>query len=228
MGICVERSIEAVLGLLGILKAGGAYVPMDPAYPQQRLAFMLEDSRAPVLLTMQRLLHRVPRCAAKTICLDTDWDSIAPESTANPDSGVSPHDLAYVMYTSGSTGTPKGVLASHRASVNRFSWMWNGWGFAPDEVCCQKTALSFVDSVWEIFGPLLQGIRNVIIPDEVLEDPHAWCKLWRRNRVTRIVLVPSLLRLLLDSVPDLQQQGTGPEIVDHQRRGDHARAGSAL
>ena len=206
VGICIERSIEAVLGLLGILKAGGAYVPMDPAYPQQRLAFMLEDSRAPVLLTMRRLLHCVPQCAAKTICLDTDWDSSVPESAANLDSSVSPHDLAYVMYTSGSTGTPKGVLASHRASVNRFCWMWNGWGFAPDEVCCQKTALSFVDSVWEIFGPLLQGIRNVIIPDEELEDPHRMVQTLAANRVTRIVLVPSLLHLLLDSVADLQNR----------------------
>jgi amino acid adenylation domain-containing protein len=204
VGICIERSIEAVVGLLGILKAGGAYVPMDPAYPQQRLAFMLEDSRAPVLLTMQRLLHCVPRCAAETVCLDTDWESMAQESAANPDSGVHPHDLAYVMYTSGSTGTPKGVLAPHCASVNRFFWMWNHWRFAPGEICCQKTALSFVDSIWEIFGPLLQGVPNVIMPDAELEDPHRMVQALAANRVTRIVLVPSLLRLLLDSVADLQ------------------------
>ena len=203
VGICIERSMEAVVGLLGILKAGGAYVPMDPAYPQQRLAFMLEDSRAPVVLTMQRLIHRLPRCTAETVYLDTDWESIALESAANPDSGVNSHDLAYVMYTSGSTGTPKGVLAPHRAAVNRFAWMWHGWGFAPGEICCQKTALSFVDSVWEIFGPLLQGVPNVIIPDADLEDPHRLVQTLAANRVTRIVLVPSVLRLLLDSVADL-------------------------
>jgi amino acid adenylation domain-containing protein len=206
VGICIERSIEAVVALLGILKAGGAYVTMDPTYPQQRLAFMLEDSRAPVLLTTQQFSHRLPRCAAATVCLDTDWDSIAPESAANPDSGVHPHDLVYVMYTSGSTGTPKGVLATHRASVNRFAWMWNRWRFAPGEICCQKTALSFVDSVWEIFGPLLQGVPNVIMPDADLDDPHRLVQALAANRVTRIVLVPSVLRFLLDSVADLHSR----------------------
>jgi len=202
VGICIERSIEAVVGLLGILKAGGAYVAMDPAYPQQRLAFMLEDSRTAVLLTMQQLIDRVPRCTAEIVCLDTDWQSIVLESAANPDSGVNAHDLAYVMYTSGSTGAPKGVLAPHRASVNRFAWMWNRWRFAPADVCCQKTALSFVDSVWEIFGPLLQGVPNVIIPDEVLEDHTQLVHILKANRVTRIVLVPSLLRLLLNIIVD--------------------------
>jgi amino acid adenylation domain-containing protein len=206
VGICVERSIEAVEGLLGILKAGGAYVPMDPAYPRERLAFMLEDSRATVLLTVEQLIERVPTAASEIICLDTDWDSISREGEANPDSGVAAEDLAYVIYTSGSTGKPKGVLASHRASVNRFAWMWNGWRFAPEEVCCQKTALSFVDSLWEIFGPLLRGIRNVIIPDEELGDLGRMVQTLADNQVTRIVLVPSMLRLLLDSLPDLQRR----------------------
>ncbi len=199
VGICIERSIEAVVGLLGILKAGGAYVPMDPAYPQRRIAFMLEDCRAPVVLTVERLAGRLPRTRTEVICLDTAWDRIARESTANPDSGVGPKDLAYVIYTSGSSGTPKGVLAPHCASVNRFSWMWNRWKFAPTDVCCQKTALSFVDSVWEIFGPLLQGVPSVVIPDEVLGDPSRLIDTLSANRVTRMVLVPSMLRLLLDS-----------------------------
>jgi amino acid adenylation domain-containing protein len=210
VGICVERSVEAVAGLLGILKAGGAYVPMDPAYPPQRLRFMLEDSRAPVLLTTPGLMERVPGTACEIFHLDRDWASVAHESDANPDSRVGPQDLAYVMYTSGSTGTPKGVLASHRASVNRFAWMWKQWAFAPGEVCCQKTALSFVDSVWEIFGPLLQGIRTVIIPDEDLENPDRMVQTLAANRVTRIVLVPSVLALLLDGVPDLR--GRAPEL----------------
>jgi amino acid adenylation domain-containing protein len=203
VGICVERSLEAALGLLGILKAGGAYIAMDPAYPSQRLAFMLEDSQAPVLLTMQHFRHCAPGYAGEIVCLDTDWDSIALESTANPDSGVHSDDLAYVIYTSGSTGTPKGVLSPHRASVNRLSWMWRQWSFQPGEVCCQKTTLNFVDSVWEIFGPLLQGIPNVIIPDEVLEDPERLVETLTDHRVTRIVLVPSFLRFLFDSMPDL-------------------------
>jgi len=204
VGICAERSIEAVEGLLGILKAGCAYVPMDPKYPPERLAFMMEDSRVPMLLTLERLIERVPRGISEVICLDADWDSISRESDANPDSGVTAQDLAFVIYTSGSTGRPKGVLTSHRACVNRFAWMWNEWRFAPEEVCCQRTALSFVDSVWEIFGPMLQGIRNVIIVDEELEDPERMVQILAANRVTRIVLVPSILRHLLDTVPDLR------------------------
>jgi amino acid adenylation domain-containing protein len=205
VGICVERSIEAVAGLLGILKAGGAYVPMDPAYPPLRLAFMLEDSRAPVLLTMRALVDRFPKGASEIICVDEDGEG-TPERTSNPGVLMNSEEPAYVMYTSGSTGRPKGVLASHRASVNRFSWMWNVWGFSPAEVCCQKTALSFVDSVWEIFGPLLRGFRNVIIPDDEIEDPHRLVETLAAHGVTRIVLVPSLLTLLLDSVPDLDRR----------------------
>ncbi len=203
VGICVERSIEAVVGLLGILKAGGAYVAMDPAYPVQRIVFMLEDSQAPVLLTMRQLRQRVPEYAGEIICLDTDWKAISAESIANFDSGVHSDDLAYVIYTSGSTGTPKGVLSPHRASVNRFSWMWRQWQFYPGEVCCQKTTLNFVDSVWEIFGPLLQGIQNVIIPDDVLENADRLIDTLAAHRVTRIVVVPSFLRFLLDNIPEL-------------------------
>jgi amino acid adenylation domain-containing protein len=205
VGTCVERSIEAVAGILGILKAGGAYVPMDPAYPPQRLTFMLEDSRAPVLLTIQKLVDRVPTGVSEIICLDADLAG-GVETSTNPGVLVDPQTPAYVMYTSGSTGRPKGVLAVHRASINRFSWMWSAWGFAPEEVCCQKTALSFVDSVWEIFGPLLQGIRSVIIPDEELEDPHRLVETLAAHHVTRIVLVPSALAFLLDNIPDLSRR----------------------
>ena len=113
--------------------------------------------------------------------------------------------IAYVLYTSGSTGTPKGVLGSHRAMLNRFAWMWQTYPFEEDEVCCQRASFNFVDSVWELFGPLLQGIRMVIISDEAQKDPILLVKTVAIHNVTRIVVVPSLLRVLLDTYSDLQQ-----------------------
>jgi non-ribosomal peptide synthetase component F len=118
VGICVERSLEMIVGLLGILKAGGAYVPLDPAYPGERLAFMLEDSAVPVLLTQQRLVDRLPKQEAQIVCLDTQWEAIAQYSSENIACGVNAENLAYVIYTSGSTGKPKGVTIQHRSLVN--------------------------------------------------------------------------------------------------------------
>ena len=201
VGLCVERSPEMVIGLLGILKAGGAYVPLDPAYPTERLAFMLEDAQVTVLLTHQRLRERLPT-SAKVVCLDTEWHKIARESKENRVVNITGENSVYVMYTSGSTGQPRGVLGTHRAAINRFHWMWVAYPFEADEVCCQKTALSFVDSVWEIFGPLLKGIRTVIIPDEIVKNPAYLLHTLATQAVTRIVLVPSLLRVLLDTADD--------------------------
>ncbi len=198
VGICTERSSEMVTGLLGILKAGGAYVPLDPTYPKERLAFMLEDAKVLLLLTQECLLENLPKYEAKVICLDSDWDIIAEESQKNPASGTTSENAAYVIYTSGSTGRPKGVPGLHRGAVNRFNWMWQTCPFEAGEVCCQKTSLSFVDSVWEIFGPLLQGVRVVIIPDEIVKAPPRLIRTLADNEVTRIVLVPSLLRVMLD------------------------------
>ena len=118
VGLCVERSLEMLVGLLGILKAGGAYLPLDPAYPSERLAFMLEDARAPVLVTQSRLLDQLPAYGARIVQVDADWPAIAQQSTTAPRSGLHPHNTAYVIYTSGSTGTPKGVAVSIAALSN--------------------------------------------------------------------------------------------------------------
>ncbi|MEH2382478.1 MAG: amino acid adenylation domain-containing protein [Nostoc sp.] len=204
VGICTERSLCTIIGLLGILKAGGAYVPLDPAYPQERLAFMLSDSQVPLLLTQQQLGEKLPEHQAQVVCLDTDWNIITQQSQDNPVSISKADNLAYVIYTSGSTGQPKGILGLHRGAVNRFHWMWQSYPFMQAEICCQKTSLNFVDSVWEIFGPLLQGVPTVIVPDNILKDPQQLVKTLASNNVTRLVLVPSLLSVLLDTYTNLQ------------------------
>ena len=167
---------------------------------------MLKDAQVTVLLTQSRLLNDLPEFQARIVCLDKDWKLIAQKSDENPVSGVKADNPAYLIYTSGSTGTPKGVVGLHRGAVNRFHWMWQTYPFKAHEICCQKTSLSFVDSIWEIFGPLLQGIPIVIIPDEAVKDPHLLLQKLASEGVTRIVLVPSLLRLMLDACEDLQSR----------------------
>jgi amino acid adenylation domain-containing protein len=210
VGICVERSPDVVVGLLGILKAGGAYVPLDPAYPEQRLAFMLEDAAVHYVLTQERLRASLPWHGAEVVCLDADRALFAQEGAQDLGMPMTPEHAAYVMYTSGSTGTPKGVVGLHRGALNRFQWMWKKYPFAPYEVCCQKTALSFVDSVWEIFGPLLQGTPLLMVRDHVVKDPAQLVQHLAAHHVSRITLVPSLLRAILDVVA--QSQETLPDL----------------
>ena len=206
VGLCLERSLDMLIGLLGVLKAGGAYVPLDPAYPIERLTFMLEDSQAQVLLTQQPLIARLSTSALQIICLDTDWPVIASESGDNLRPTATVDQLAYVIYTSGSTGRPKGVLGTQRATLNRMAWMWQEYPWSADEVGSQKTTLSFVDSIGEIFGSLLQGIRLVIIPDQTVKDVAALVQSLARQRVTRLVMVPSLLHVVLEIYPQLASQ----------------------
>jgi amino acid adenylation domain-containing protein len=208
VAVCMDRSLDTVVGLLGILKAGAAYVPVDPAYPQERVRFMLEDSEPSVILTESKHLAKLPAGAAKVVCMDSDrdWHEISKESQENPACGLTPGDLAYVIYTSGSSGKPKGVMGTHRGAVNRFHWMWQTYPFAADEVCCQKTSLSFVDSIWEIFGPMLAGVKSVIVAEDIVRDPLRFVDFLAAQRVTRIVLVPSLLRAMLDACEGLQRR----------------------
>jgi surfactin family lipopeptide synthetase C len=206
VGVCLERSFELAIALLGIWKAGGAYLPLDPACPEERLAWMVADAGAEVVLTEQRFASALSAIGARTICLDTDRDTIVNQSDANAKRQNSPQDLAYVIYTSGSTGTPKGVAVEHKQLLNRFAWMWEAHPFEPNEVCCQKTSLIFVDSLWELLGPLMRGVTTVIMPDEDLQDTAAFTSLLADHRVTRIWLVPSLLRALLVTQPDLQSR----------------------
>ena len=206
VGVSFERSPQMLVALLGVLKAGAAYVPLDSTYPPQWLSFVIEDSRICRLVTDIPTRYRLPAGLKNVIALDGDGELIGACPAHNPALSSSPDDLAYVLYTSGSTGTPKGVEGTHRAALNRFAWMWQAYPFQAGEVCCQKTNLGFVDSVWEVFGPLLAGVSNVIIPQEMLRDPEQLLQTLAKEHVTRIVLVPSLLRMLLDHAPRLGER----------------------
>ncbi len=163
VAICVERSLEMVVGLLGILKAGAAYVPLDPDYPSERLAYMLADAKAPVLLTQERFKTKLPVVnGAEVIYLDCGWDVIARESESAPEVDVQPENLAYVIYTSGSTGQPKGAMNTHRGIRNRLLWMQDAYRLEPPDRVLQKTPFSFDVSVWEFFWPLMTGAAMVI------------------------------------------------------------------
>ena len=206
VGILLERSLPMVIGLLGILKAGAAYVPLDPSYPKQRLAFMLEDSQVRRVVTTREFRELIRGSGVDAVMLDTGTAPAEEGGSDNPSVSLPPEARAYVIYTSGSTGAPKGVEGTHRASMNRFAWMWEKYPFAAGETCCQKTPLGFIDSVWEIFGPLLRGVQNVIVPGKAMIDLEHFVQLLAQYEVTRLVLVPSLLRVLLEQVNNLQER----------------------
>jgi len=163
VGLCIERSAEMLVSLLGILKTGAAYLPLDPSYPQERLSLMLEDGKIKVLVTQERLEEKLPSHAAKTIFIDSDWETIARESGESFNTAATTEDLAYVMYTSGSTGKPKAVAVTHQ-SVLRLVKQTNYARLGADEVFLQFAPLSFDASTFEIWGSLLNGGQLVLMP----------------------------------------------------------------
>jgi amino acid adenylation domain-containing protein len=198
VGISLDRSPELVVGLLGILKAGGAYVPLDPELPPERLAFMLADSGAGVLLTQEHLAVRLPPFAGLLVSLDADWPEIARQSIERPGTEVGPEDVAYVIYTSGSTGKPKGVLNTHAGIVNRLLAMQDTYRIDASDRLLQKTQTSFDVSVREIFWPLIFGARLVVAAPGEHGNPAYLARVIEREQVTTLHFVPSMLSLFLD------------------------------
>ncbi len=198
VGICVERSLLMVIGLLGILKVGGAYVPLDPAYPQERLTFILEDAQVSVLLTQAQLIEAIPRTQTKVISLDADWQDIAQQSQENLVSKVTTSNLAYVIYTSGSTGQPKGVMIKHQSAVAMLDWANKIFAGEARLGVLASTSICFDLSVFEIFVPLGCG-GQVILIENALYLPT----LLAAKNVTLINTVPSIIAELLrtDGIP---------------------------
>ena len=199
VGVCSERSIEMVVALMGILKAGGCYMPLDPDYPSNRLALMLEDAQPPVILTQKALLQRLPTHEVPAICLDSNWDRIASEPDTNLGVQSTRNDAAYVIYTSGSTGKPKGVVNIHEAIVNRLQWMQDAYRLTAADRVLQKTPYSFDVSVWEFFWPLVTGASLVMARPGGHRDPEYLAQLIAHETITTLHFVPSMLRLFLES-----------------------------
>ena len=198
VGICVERSLNMVIGLLGILKAGGAYVPLDPSYPKERLAFMLENAQPSVLLTQLYLLE-IPTHKAKVVCLDSDWEAIAHQKIENPVCNITPENLAYVIYTSGSTGRPKGAMNTHQGICNRLLWMQDAYQLTVTDRVLQKTPFSFDVSVWEFFWPLLTGAVLVVARPEGHRDTNYLVNLIAQQQISTLHFVPSMLQVFLEA-----------------------------
>ncbi|HEY9659326.1 MAG TPA: amino acid adenylation domain-containing protein, partial [Allocoleopsis sp.] len=203
VGVCMERSLEMVVGLLAVLKAGGAYVPLDPGYPQERLAFMLQDTQVPVLLTQSELVKQLPQHSAHIICLDTEWQNPSQISDQPISCEVTPTNLAYVIYTSGSTGKPKGTMNTHQGICNRLLWMQDAYQLTEDDRVLQKTPFSFDVSVWEFFWPLMTGACLVVARPQGHKDSAYLVQLIAEQQITTLHFVPPMLQVFLQE-PNLE------------------------
>lgn len=203
IAIFMTRSIEMIIAIYGIIKAGAAYVPLEPELPDQRLTFILSDTKAKFILTQETLQNRLATDSTTdnttALCLDTEWHKLDNSPQTNPASNVTSDNLAYIIYTSGSTGTPKGVMIEHRAIYNRLQWMQDTFQLQPNDRILQKTPFSFDVSVWEFFWPLFTGATLVVAPANAHKDPIKLCDIIQSHGITTIHFVPSMLRLFLDT-----------------------------
>ncbi|MCB8946156.1 MAG: amino acid adenylation domain-containing protein [Ardenticatenaceae bacterium] len=199
IGLCLPRNINILVGLLGILKAGAAYLPLDPDYPDERLAFMLQDTQAGLILTQEQLKKHLPPSQAHVICLDTDWEAISKESTKKPTSRVQPHNLAYIIHTSGSTGKPKGVQIPHQAVVNFLWTMKEQPGLTSEDVLLAVTTLSFDIAVLELFLPIVVGARVVIVGRDMTMDAPRLAQAITSHQATVMQATPATWNMLVSS-----------------------------
>jgi amino acid adenylation domain-containing protein len=205
VGVLMERGVEMVIGLIGILKAGAAYVPLDPAYPQDRLAFMCQDAAVKVILTQSRLLELLPQNDLPVLCLDTDWGTLAALPSNNLPRLNLPAQVAYVIYTSGSTGQPKGVANTQDGILNRLLWMQDAYGLTAADRVLQKTPFSFDVSVWEFFWPLMNGARLVMARPGGHRNSQYLVDLIEEQGITTLHFVPSMLEVFIEE-PGLEER----------------------
>ncbi|HKR95744.1 MAG TPA: AMP-binding protein, partial [Candidatus Angelobacter sp.] len=198
VGLCLERSVEAIVCMLGILKAGAAYVPLDPKYPKSRLNFLIQDADIQVLLTQIMLLQSMPENRKRLICIDSEAAAVLGQKTENPGSGASADDVAYIVYTSGSTGRPKGVAVSHGAAGNHMQWITRECPLGENGRMLHKHSTSFDAALSEILQPLLSGATLVIAPPGAEYDSGALIQIMRKQQVSAIDAVPAMLKALIE------------------------------
>lgn len=215
VGLCCERSLEMLVGILAILKAGGAYVPLDPAYPRARLEFMLTDARISLVLTLERVRERLPQTGLSALCLDTSWSEISQESTANLESGVDCANLAYIMYTSGSTGNPKGVLIQHEGVVAFCTAYVRLFGVNDTDRVLQNSTISFDAAVEEIFSTLFAGAM-LCLPPVHLPPVEPFLDFLRAQRISIFTAPPSLLALLPAALPQVRLVLSAGEVCTEE------------
>ena len=196
VGVLLERSLETIVTLLAIFKAGGAYVPLDPEYPDERLRFMMRDAGLELVVTQAKLTSRLGDTVVLSIRVDADWAEIANESQDNPPLFASASNLAYIIYTSGSTGTPKGAMVTRGGMLNCLQWMQQRYELTKQDAFLMHTSLNFDSSVWEVFWPLLAGVRLVIAPADMLES-SALLRYMAEQSVSCAFFVPSQLGMLV-------------------------------
>ncbi|WP_338076707.1 amino acid adenylation domain-containing protein [Chitinophaga solisilvae] len=201
--LCLERSLEMIVGITGILKAGAAYVPVDPEYPQDRIAFMLQDTAATLVLTnaAQAAMLSAVAAGVSVIALDTQWNQISEEPVTPPATALQSHHLAYMIYTSGSTGMPKGVMNEHAGVVNRLLWTQDYFKLNASDAVLQKTTFCFDVSVWELLWPLIAGAKLVFAAPGGQKDAGYLRKLIAAEQVTTMHFVPSMMDVFLEDMP---------------------------
>ncbi|QEM10871.1 amino acid adenylation domain-containing protein [Mucilaginibacter rubeus] len=206
--ICLERSFEMLIGIIGILKAGGAYIPVDPEYPVDRIAYMLNDSAAKIVLSSGAGTSKLQAGTLQVIELDKDWELISEQDNSNLDTIITVDQLAYVIYTSGSTGKPKGAMNEHGGVVNRLAWTQSYFGLADEDTVLQKNTFSFDVSVWELLWPVLTGAKLVFAKPGAQGDSLYLKSVIERQNVTLLHFVPSMLSVFLLDI----EKGDCPEL----------------